>query len=84
MSTDERTVACLDDTQLLALRDIGVDAERHYGKPQDIEWAFDQRGNLLLLQSRPETVWAARDATPVATPQANPLAHLLGVFGGKR
>ena len=34
------------------------------GRPQDIEWAID-RGlpegeNLLLLQSRPETVWASK------------------------
>lgn len=81
---DERQIACLSDAQLLALRDIGIKAERHYGKPQDIEWAFDRQGNLLLLQSRPETVWSAKDAAPVASPQANPLAHLLGVFGGKR
>lgn len=81
---EERKVACLSDAQLLALRDIGIKAERHYGKPQDIEWAFDRQGNLLLLQSRPETVWSARDAAPVATAQANPLAHLLTVFGGKR
>lgn len=80
----QRNLACLEDTQLLALRDIGIKAERHYGKPQDIEWAFDREGNLFLLQSRPETVWAARDAAPVATPQANPLAHLLTVFGGRR
>ena len=37
----------------------------------------------MLLQSRPETVWAMKDATrPVAAPQANPLAHVMGIFGG--
>jgi pyruvate, water dikinase len=46
--------------------------ERHYGKPQDIEWALDEAGALFLLQSRPETVWSAKDAAPVARPAADP------------
>ena len=51
----------------MALREVGRRIERHYGKPQDIEWALDHEGNVLLLQSRPETVWAAKDASaPVA------------------
>ena len=74
---------CLTDEQLMALREVGRKVERHYGKPQDIEWALDEQGALFLLQSRPETVWAMKDAArPVATPQANPLAHVMGIFGG--
>jgi pyruvate,water dikinase len=79
-----RQVPCLDDRQLDQLRDLGRRIERHYGCPQDIEWAFDGSGALLVLQSRPETVWAARDAAPVARVQENPLHHLMSVFGGKR
>ena len=39
-----------------------------------------------MLQSRPETVWAMKDANkPVAEPKDNPLAHVMGIFsGGKR
>ncbi|MGX7894651.1 PEP/pyruvate-binding domain-containing protein [Tsuneonella sp. HG222] len=78
---DLRTGPCLSDEELQKLRDIGRRVEKHYGKAQDIEWAFDQSGELLLLQSRPETVWAMKDASkPVAAPQANPLSHVLGIF----
>ena len=77
---------CLTDEQLMALREVGRKVERHYGKPQDIEWALDEQGALFLLQSRPETVWAIKDAKkPVAEPKDNPLAHVMGIFsGGKR
>ena len=37
-------------------------------------------GALRLLQSRPETVWSAKDATPAARPAADPLAHVMTVF----
>jgi len=74
---------CLTDDQLMALREVGRKVERHYGKPQDIEWALDESGNVFLLQSRPETVWSAKDAsTPVKPVEANPLAHVMSIFGG--
>ena len=76
---------CLTDDQLMTLREVGRRIERHYGKPQDIEWALDQDGNVLLLQSRPETVWSAKDATaPVKPPEDNPLCHVMAIFGGKK
>ena len=36
---------------------------------------------IVLLQSRPETVWAARTAAPVAAPKARPADHVLSLFG---
>lgn len=82
---DRRRAPCLTDEQLQALRDVGRRIERHYGKPQDIEWALDQQGNVLLLQSRPETVWSAKDAAaPVKPPEDNPLNHLMSIFGGRK
>jgi pyruvate,water dikinase len=78
------TQPCLSDPQLMALREVGRRIERHYGKPQDIEWALDEHGNVLLLQSRPETVWSAKDAAPVAAVAANPLAHVMNIFGGRK
>lgn len=82
---DLRHQPCLTDEQLMSLREVGRRIERHYGRPQDIEWALDKAGNVLLLQSRPETVWSAKDATaPVAAPTANPLAHVMNIFGGRK
>ncbi|MXP41402.1 phosphoenolpyruvate synthase [Altererythrobacter soli] len=81
----ERTAPCLTDDELMALREVGRKVERHYGKPQDIEWAFDKQGNLLLLQSRPETVWAMKDAAaPIKKPEDNPLKHVMSIFGGRK
>ena len=77
-----RKAACLSDPELLRLREIGRKVERHYGRPQDIEWAVDASGEVLLLQSRPETVWSTKEAAPVAAPKANPLEHVMSVFGG--
>src|ERR1051326_1995197 len=37
--------------------------EEHYQRPMDIEWAFDgDRQELFIVQARPETVVARRDA----------------------
>src|SRR5439155_12111111 len=74
-----RRVPCLDDKELAALRDIARKVEHRYGRPQDIEWAIDRSGEIFLLQSRPETVWAAREHAPVARPTDNPLEHVMNI-----
>jgi pyruvate,water dikinase len=81
---DLRRVPCLSDSEIFELRDIARTVERHYGTPQDIEWAIDQSGKTLLLQSRPETVWSAKQRAPVAKPVDNPLQHVMKIFGGRR
>jgi pyruvate,water dikinase len=81
----ERREPCLDDRELLALRDIARRVERHYGCAQDIEWAVDRQSReIVLLQSRPETVWSAKQAKPAAQATDNPLAHVMSIFGGRR
>ncbi|MHC4607106.1 MAG: phosphoenolpyruvate synthase [Planctomycetota bacterium] len=42
------------DGELRRLADLGRNLERHYGVPQDIEWAFAD-GRLYVLQARPIT-----------------------------
>jgi pyruvate,water dikinase len=81
---DRRQIPCLSDDELQKLRDIGRKIERHYGRAQDIEWAIDKAGALLLLQSRPETVWSAKEPARVAAPEANPLKHVMAIFGGRK
>jgi pyruvate,water dikinase len=80
-----RREACLSDDELQSLRAIGRQVERHYGRPQDIEWAIDrQTRRILLLQSRPETVWANKDTPTAAARATDPLLHVMNVFGGRR
>jgi len=79
-----RQTPCLRDEEIAALKNIGCRVERLYGRPQDIEWAVDRAGEIFLLQSRPETVWSAKEQAPVARPAENPLQHVLRIFGGRR
>jgi pyruvate,water dikinase len=79
-----RRAACMSDEELQRLRDIGRRVERHYGRAQDIEWAVARSdGQILLLQSRPETVWSTREAAPVARAVDNPVEHVMSIFGGR-
>lgn len=79
-----RTAPCVNDEQLQALRSIARRVERHYGRPQDIEWAIEREtGEILLLQSRPETVWSAKAAAPLARVAEDPRLHVMSIFGGK-
>ena len=63
---ERRKVPCLSDEEVKKLAELGVAIEKHYGKPQDIEWAIDRDlpfpENVLIVQSRPETVWSAKEA----------------------
>lgn len=79
-----RKVSCLSDDEIVALRDVARKVERHYGRPQDIEWAIDPSGEILLLQSRPETVWSSKERAPVAKAAEDPLQHVMKIFGGRR
>lgn len=44
----------IDDEHILQLAEFGREIERHYGKPQDIEWAMSGK-SLYIVQSRPVT-----------------------------
>ncbi len=44
----------LSDEQACEVARLATDVEKHYGSPQDVEWALHE-GTLYLLQSRPIT-----------------------------
>lgn len=46
--------ATLREEQVEEIAKIGLWVEKHYGKPQDIEWAY-QNGKFYVVQSRPIT-----------------------------
>lgn len=44
---------CLTEAEVLRLAALGAEVEKAFGRPQDIEWALDARGDFYLLQARP-------------------------------
>jgi len=51
----------ITDKEILTLAKWATIIEDHYKKPQDIEWAKDgETGELFIVQSRPETIHAAK------------------------
>jgi pyruvate, water dikinase len=85
-----RDAPCLSDDEIRALAAIARRVEAHYGAAQDIEWAVLEPGQspdaqkgarIVLLQSRPETVWAANDLAPAGAPKPRPADHVLALFG---
>lgn len=79
VAADLRMRPCLTDEEIKALARLGALVERHYETPQDIEWAVTGE-EILLLQSRAETVWSSRAAQPLARPKARPMDHVFEQF----
>ena len=83
---ERRDVACLSDGQIVELARVGKLVEGHYRCPQDIEWAFAPDGSgesLFILQSRPETIWANKEAKPAAAPKARAFERVFDLLGGR-
>ncbi|PWU55430.1 hypothetical protein DLE60_27910 [Micromonospora globispora] len=61
---DQVNVPSLTDDEIVAIAKLARAAEKHYGCPQDIEWAVDDDlpagEDAVLLQARPETVWSKK------------------------
>ena len=81
LTGEEADRPVLTDDEVGVLAGLAVQIERHYGAPQDTEWAFDDDGAVWMLQSRPVTSaggperprppgrpWCAVSAPPRAGP----------------
>lgn len=78
---DRRNAPCLSDDEILALTRLARRVEAHYQRPQDLEWAIDADldppEDILLLQSRPETIWSNRDRTQVSSADQSTMDHIV-------
>src|SRR5205085_5392726 len=64
----ERESFVLDDNEILRLAEWACAIEKHYEKPMDIEWARDRdTGQIFIVQARPETVQALKEAGSLTT-----------------
>lgn len=86
---DRQDVPCLTEAEILQLGKLGKLVEANNKLPQDIEWAIDQDlpfpRNIILLQTRPETVWNKKEAKPLVQPKASALEHIANnLLAGKK
>ena len=82
---ERATAPSLTDPQIKAIARLARTAEKHYGCPQDIEWAVDadlpDGDNVILLQARPETVWSKKPRQSVASStDKNPMASIVSTL----
>ncbi len=87
LSPEEGGRRVLTDEEVLDLAQLSLDVERHYGEPQDMEWAY-AGGQRYLLQSRPittlgEAAGPAGAAGPMPDPALTGLGAAPGIVSGR-
>lgn len=50
---EQANEASLSERLVLDLARTALKLEKHYGSPQDVEWALDPEGTIVILQCRP-------------------------------
>jgi len=60
---EKRSAPALTDLQIQELAGYGQKLEMHYKCAQDIEWALDPEGRIIILQSRPLKINAVSPAS---------------------
>lgn len=53
----------IEDKHIMRLFDLALAIEKHYGKPQDTEWAIEN-DKVYMVQSRPVTTLGEAEQTP--------------------
>lgn len=76
---ERQTQSSLTEAEIVAVAKMAKRAEKFYGRPQDVEWAVDADlpapDNVVILQSRPETVWSQKARPSIST------GHSTGIAG---
>jgi pyruvate,water dikinase len=85
---ERQTSQSLLDEEIIQLAKVGKIIEQHYGRPMDIEWATEKglpyKGEIFILQSRPETVWSQKEAKPLVEPKASAIEQIIaGLIKGR-
>jgi pyruvate,water dikinase len=89
----KQQLPCISDQEIAKLAELAERIEKHYEKPQDIEFAIDGDiefpANVFMTQSRPETVWSTKLAEAPAKSEpteAKPELKVVvkGIAAGKR
>ncbi|MEW5745201.1 MAG: PEP/pyruvate-binding domain-containing protein [Nitrospirota bacterium] len=63
----EQQLPSINDAVIADLARCSLTLENYFGTPQDIEWALDSRGTIVILQSRPLMITEPQqDREPVA------------------
>ena len=72
VTAERQQAPSVSDAELLEITRMAKAAEGYFGAPQDVEWAVDRHlpegRNVVILQSRPETVWSRKAPSQVSKP----------------
>jgi len=68
----KRSSQVLSDEEIIELAKMVKRIEEHYGKPQDIEWAYEGK-KLFIVQSRPITTLGKEKQTSMKKPLGEPI-----------
>ncbi|MCF8034906.1 MAG: hypothetical protein K9K66_17085 [Desulfarculaceae bacterium] len=63
LDQEQASAPSLSEGQALELAGMALRLQEHYGGPQDVEWALDRGGRLIILQCRPLPCPAAGSQT---------------------
>jgi pyruvate,water dikinase len=81
IEAERQTQPSLTAAEVVAVAKMAKRAEKFYGKPQDVEWAIDADlpppDNVVILQSRPETVWSQKKPESITTATSFGLAGIV-------
>ena len=78
VAPDRQRQPCLDSAALAELHRLGRALQAHYGRPQDVEWAWAD-GRMALLQTRPVTT---RDENLTGFPNLWDNSNIVESYGG--